>query len=380
MTSLIPRCLCPTEEECVIIEPELGAAPPAGQSPCSSQGPQEAASALLRFGQVCGNTSPSMAPQQPVSMETEEDVTTAAVEVKDEQQQDRNVDEGPDQSNHVIRNHHRDGEHEKMMEGEEENTEEEDDESRKAIGTITSTVAAQGTSTEVQNHRSSPQEDHHQASPLGGHESYQAVQPFQTSPLVNHSRTSPLHDLFANTQEENHNLHRASSPASPDVIEVHSDRSEDRDFDDGDGDGDDDQDSLSQRSTMTDESELFDISRGNLGLLEQAIALKAEQLQPAGQRQRFCSPDVHQQRYITVEDRPQHLDAIRKSYFSKGRTKSGETRLIPEQLSGWSGISSPSEGVDDDDTPPPPSTMQRAVGQRRRRSSVPPRAVTGRVT
>lgn len=292
----------------MIIEPEHGAAPPAGQSPRSSQGPQEAAN----------YTSPSVAPQQPVSMETEEDVTTA----KEEQQGDRNVDEGPDQSNHVTQSHHQDGEHEKMMEEEEENTEEEADEKREAIGSITSTVAAQGTTTKVQDHSTCPQEDqHHKTSPLERYDSYKPVQPFQTSPLGTYSRTSPLQDHFANIQEENYKIHRALSPPSPDIIEVHSDHSEDRDFDDVDAD--DDKDSLSQRSTMTDESEIFDISRGNLGLLEQAIALKAEQVKPAGQRELFCSPDVHQQRYITVEDRPKHLDAIRKSYFNKGRTQSG---------------------------------------------------------
>lgn len=259
-------------------------------------------------------------------METEEDIATTAVGVKEEKQEDRTVVKSPDQSNHVIQIHLQDGEQEEMMEAEEENAEVgEADAKREAIRTITSTVAAQGT-TEIPNHRTSPREDHHhKSSPL---ERY-GVQAFRTSPLVNHSRTSPVHDHFANIHEENYKIHRALSPTSSDVIEVHSDRSEDRDFDDVDGD--DDKDSLSQRSTMTDESDIFDISRGNLGLLEQAIALKAEQVKPAGQRELFCSPDVHQQRYITMEDRPKHLDAIRKSYFSKGRTNGSD--LIPDQHS-----------------------------------------------
>lgn len=247
-------------------------------------------------------------------METQEDNSTAAAEAKDEEQEYGDEDEGPDQSNPLIQIHHPDGEHEEMTEDENAKGGETDGR-REAIGSITSTVAAQGTTAEVQDHRTSPQEDqrHQETSPPE-----QYVQPFKTSPVV-YSRTSPLQDHLANVQE-NYATHRASSPTSPDVIEVHSDRSEDRDFEDVDGD--DDKDSLSQRSTMTDESEIFDISRGNLGLLEQAIALKAEQVQPAGQRERFCSPDVHQQRYITVEDRPKHLDALRRSYFNKGGTQS----------------------------------------------------------
>uniref|UniRef100_A0A3P9NDR8 Myelin transcription factor 1 n=1 Tax=Poecilia reticulata TaxID=8081 RepID=A0A3P9NDR8_POERE len=114
----------------------------------------------------------------------------------------------------------------------------------------------------------------------------------------------------------------ASSSASPDVIEVRSDKSEDKDFDDLDGDDErDDEDSLSQRSTVTDESEMFDMTRGNLGLLEQAIALKAEQVKPAGPRELLRAPDLHHQRYFTIEDRPKHLDIIRKTYFSKGQKR-----------------------------------------------------------
>lgn len=103
---------------------------------------------------------------------------------------------------------------------------------------------------------------------------------------------------------------------------MRSDKSEEKDFEDVDGDDErDDEDSLSQRSTVTDESEMFDMTRGNLGLLEQAIALKAEQVRPAGPRELLRAPDIHHQRYFTMEDRPKHLDIIRKSYFSKGRAE-----------------------------------------------------------
>lgn len=340
--SLMPLCLCSTEEECVIIEPALGAATPAGRSLSLSESPKEAANFLLHLSRVSGDTPPCMSPQEPVSTEREEDITLAPVEVKE----DMNVAEmpngvqgleallvdekGPDQSNHLIQNDHKDGDHEVMVEVEEEDiTEGEVDEKSEenvpsAIQTITSTEAAQGTNIEVQNHRAGPQEDHlHQnkTSPLEQYDSYKPIQLFKTSQLVNYSssQTSPLQDHFTNIQGENYKIHKALSPTSLDVIEVHSDQSEDRDFD---ADGEDDKDSLSQRSNMTDESEIFDITRGNLGLLEQAIALKAEQVKPMGQRELFHSPDVHQQRYITMEDRPKHLDAIRKSYFNKGSTES----------------------------------------------------------
>uniref|UniRef100_A0A3P8UX33 Myelin transcription factor 1 n=1 Tax=Cynoglossus semilaevis TaxID=244447 RepID=A0A3P8UX33_CYNSE len=119
-------------------------------------------------------------------------------------------------------------------------------------------------------------------------------------------------------EAENYKIHQASSSASPDIIEVGSDRSNNKDFDDVDGDDErDDEDSLSQRSTVTDESEMFDMSRGNLGLLEQAIALKAEQVKSAGPRELLRAPDIHHQLYFTMEDRPKHLDILRKSYFGK---------------------------------------------------------------
>ncbi|KAE8293023.1 Myelin transcription factor 1 [Larimichthys crocea] len=204
-----------------------------------------------------------------------------------------------------------------------------------AIRTITSTAAAQGTHIEAQDHRASPQEDYksHRGSPLGNYNTNRASpldkydshkrsppQNYKASPPLSYSshRASPLEDYFPNIRGENYKIHKASSSASPDIIEVRSDKSEEKDFDDMDGDDErDDEDSLSQRSTVTDESEMFDITRGNLGLLEQAIALKAEQVKPAGPRELLCAPDIHHQRYFTMDDRPKHLDIIRKSYFSK---------------------------------------------------------------
>lgn len=236
-------------------------------------------------------------------------------------------------------------------EEEEEEEEEKDEEEHRVVNhiqpssivptafrTITSTAAAQGTHMKTEDHRVSPLEDcsPHRASPpeiyspnstspLDKHDSHKpsALQNYKASTPLNYSshRASPLDNYFPNTLGENYKIRKASSSASPDIIEVRSDKSEEKDFDDIDGDDErDDEDSLSQRSTVTDESEMFDMTRGNLGLLEQAIALKAEQVKPAGPRELLRAPDIHHQRYFTMDDRPKHLDVLRKSYFSKGRT------------------------------------------------------------
>ena len=62
------------------------------------------------------------------------------------------------------------------------------------------------------------------------------------------------------------------------------------------------------------------MTRGNLGLLEQAIALKAEQVRgPRGPPGRLSEQQHH--RFFTFDERPKHLDSLRKSYFSKGNTQ-----------------------------------------------------------
>ncbi|XP_076596166.1 myelin transcription factor 1 isoform X2 [Chaetodon auriga] len=400
------------EEECVIIEPELGAVPPAAKCQSPSQNAEEVANSLLHLGRVSNNSAPTVATQQPVAMETEEDVTVVAKQgVQDEHEGDmKEGEEGqeevahrvqvldepsdlqkeaaeveeeeledeqgecPDRSNDVSQEKHhcltedRSDPHHQQLEdveekeeeeeraapaqpgtpAEEEENEEKDEEDHReinhilpisdvptAIRTITSTAAAQGTRIEAQDHRASPLKDSksHRASPLGNYNTNRAspfdkydsqkcspLQNYKASPPLSYSshRASPLEDYFPNIRGENYKIHKASSSASPDIIEVQSDKSEEKDFDDMDGDDErDDEDSLSQRSTVTDESEMFDITRGNLGLLEQAIALKAEQVKPAGPRELLCAPDIHHQRYFTMDDRPKHLDIIRKSYFSK---------------------------------------------------------------
>ncbi|XP_016367316.1 myelin transcription factor 1-like [Sinocyclocheilus rhinocerous] len=99
------------------------------------------------------------------------------------------------------------------------------------------------------------------------------------------------------------------------VIEVQSEESErDADLEGNDDDDDGDDDSLSQRSTVADESEMFDIMRGNLGLLEQAIALKAQQVKAHRELSRI--PEHH--RFFPLNDRSgKHMEHIRKSCFGK---------------------------------------------------------------
>nr|XP_020472907.1 myelin transcription factor 1 isoform X4 [Monopterus albus]XP_020472908.1 myelin transcription factor 1 isoform X4 [Monopterus albus]XP_020472909.1 myelin transcription factor 1 isoform X4 [Monopterus albus] len=396
------------EEECVIIEPELRAAPPASEE-CQSlfQSAEEVANSLLHLGRVSNNNVPTVAIQQSVAMETGEHVTVAAegdeegqneqevgmnesneeeeevadrkvqvleessvlqkeaVEVEGEEVEDEQG-ESEDRSNHVSPEIHQyltEHIHHEQVRDEEEEVEEEDmavpaqqrrtdegDEEKdeedyrdhvlpisdvpSAIRTITSTTAAQGTHIKTEDPRASPVEDYssHRASPTDKCDSHKTspLQNYKASPPLSYSshRASPLEDYYPSPRGENYKIHKASSSASPDIIEVRSDKSEEKDFDDMDGDDErDDEDSLSQRSTVTDESEMFDMTRGNLGLLEQAIALKAEQVKPAGPRELLPAPDLHHQRYFTMDDRPKHLEVIRKSYFSKESSRSEKREI-----------------------------------------------------
>uniref|UniRef100_A0AAQ6AB77 Myelin transcription factor 1 domain-containing protein n=1 Tax=Amphiprion ocellaris TaxID=80972 RepID=A0AAQ6AB77_AMPOC len=315
--SPFPPCHCSdllvsacTEEECVIIE---AAAAEEARSP--SQSAKEVANSLLHLGRVSGNNAPSVAIQQAVAMETEEDVSAAAErgeEVKDEQE--GRMDEGEeeeeeeahrvqvleessvvqkeaadvederreeDANDHVSREYPTESVHCEEIKGDEDAEEEEEEEEEEGMP--------------VQHMQDAPAEEEEEE------EKDEEENTDHASPPLSYGshRASPLEDYFPIPRGENYKIHKASSSASPDIIER------------------DDEDSLSQRSTVTDESEMFDMTRGNLGLLEQAIALKAEQVKPAMPRELLRAPDIHHQRYFTMEDRPKHLDVIRKSYFSK---------------------------------------------------------------
>ena len=115
-----------------------------------------------------------------------------------------------------------------------------------------------------------------------------------------------------------------------------------------------DEDSRSQKSAVTDESEMYDMmTRGNLGLLEQAIALKAEQVRAV------CEPGCP-----PAEQGPlgpgepgkavRPLDAARKSYCSKGRLGSQgwaarDPWTGPEDFTGWGSWEVGSVGLTDTD-------------------------------
>ncbi|KAI4825799.1 hypothetical protein KUCAC02_021466, partial [Chaenocephalus aceratus] len=315
--------------KCVFLETDPGAAPPASeevQSP--SQRAEEVANSLLHLGQISPNNEPSVDIQQPVAVETEEDVAVAAErgeEVKDQHEGDMN--EGEVEEAHTVQVLVESSVvHKEAAEVEEEELNEEAEE--KDHGTH-SEAEHHSLLQDYNSHRASPPQNYNSHSPLNKYDSHKPSPPQSFSS----HRASPLEDLFPNLRGQNFKIHKAGSSVSPDVIEVRSDRSE-RDFDDVDGDDELDDDSLSQRSTVTEESEMFDITRGNLGLLEQAIALKAEQVKPSGPRDLLRAPDMLHQRYFTMDDRPKHLDIIRKSYFCKGCDGTGHvTGLYPHHRS-----------------------------------------------
>ncbi|KAK7128643.1 hypothetical protein R3I94_017015 [Phoxinus phoxinus] len=126
------------------------------------------------------------------------------------------------------------------------------------------------------------------------------------------------------TLPESYSSSKAAT-SSPVVIEVQSEESErDADVDGNDDDDDGDDDSLSQRSTVADESEMFDIMRGNLGLLEQAIALKAQQVKAHRELSRI--PEHH--RFFPLDDRTgKHMEHIRKSCFGKESSRSEKREI-----------------------------------------------------
>ncbi|XP_027737361.1 myelin transcription factor 1 [Empidonax traillii] len=81
-------------------------------------------------------------------------------------------------------------------------------------------------------------------------------------------------------------------------------------------DDDKDDDARSQKSAVTDESEMYDMmTRGNLGLLEQAIALKAEQVKIVREPSRL--PGEHVKHFQVDDKQSKPLDSIRKSYYGK---------------------------------------------------------------
>uniref|UniRef100_A0A3P9I1P2 Myelin transcription factor 1 n=1 Tax=Oryzias latipes TaxID=8090 RepID=A0A3P9I1P2_ORYLA len=276
-------------------EEEEEASPPARESP--SHCAEEVANSLLHLGRVSTADAPSI--QQSVAMEADDPAAEWEEEVKDEQ--DENLME--EEEAHRLQNL----EESPALQEEADDQNDEDDE---------------GSGCHVFLHE---QIKHEQEAEEEEEESEEEmVVSVQETRTEEEEEVIPLEDYLPLPRSDNYKIHKASSSssASPDIIEVRSEK----DFDlDGDVDHDD-EDSLSQRSAFTDESEMFDMTRGNLGLLEQAIALKAEQVKPGGPRELLRTPDIHHQRYFTLEDRPKHLDIIRKSYFKSSRPEKREIK------------------------------------------------------
>ncbi|XP_077368116.1 myelin transcription factor 1-like isoform X3 [Festucalex cinctus] len=341
---------------------------------CQSPPPEEAADSLLHLGRVPASSNdsdaPTVATPEPVAMETEGNVT-AAVERGEKVDEEQEEDTAGAEEAAVGRGRdaHEEAEgaqeelvgdrgergtpatevhHEATADEEEETAEPaqqredtpeeeaKDEEANPlvptAVRTITSTTAAQGPHIKTEDHRVSPLEDYNtredysetRASPLVNYDTHKPLNNYKARLPLNYiaHMASPLENYPPNPRGDNFKIRKVSPPASPDIIEVRSDKSDEKDSHDADGDDEhddehDDEDSLSQRSTVTDESEMFDMTRGNLGLLEQAIALKAEQVKPAGPRELLAVPDMQHHRYFTMEDRPKHLEVIRKSYFKE---------------------------------------------------------------
>ncbi|XP_075427638.1 myelin transcription factor 1 isoform X5 [Ascaphus truei] len=89
-------------------------------------------------------------------------------------------------------------------------------------------------------------------------------------------------------------------------------------------DDDKDDDSHSQKSAVTDESEMYDMmTRGNLGLLEQAIALKAEQVKVVREPSRTPADNI--QNFQADEKQNRSMD-IRKNFYDAARPEKREIK------------------------------------------------------
>ncbi|XP_048860339.1 myelin transcription factor 1-like isoform X1 [Brienomyrus brachyistius] len=112
--------------------------------------------------------------------------------------------------------------------------------------------------------------------------------------------------------QEDYMCHKVIPSIVIDVQSKESEKEEDGDDEEREEEDEDDEDNQSQKSAVTDESEMYDMTKGNLGLLEQAIALKAEQVRSPHE----MNHGPEHLRYFSTEDR-KRMDTIRKSYFSK---------------------------------------------------------------
>ncbi|XP_069740008.1 myelin transcription factor 1 isoform X3 [Narcine bancroftii] len=127
--------------------------------------------------------------------------------------------------------------------------------------------------------------------------------------------------LMQISQETEHDIHCEGQPKSEasafaeDSVEECTDESK----------------SLPPKSAITEESEMYDMmTKGNLGLLEQAIALKAEQVKMKREdiNRESSRLSGEQMRHIHIEDKSnKSLDSIRKSLYSKDPSRSEKREI-----------------------------------------------------
>ncbi|XP_051517418.1 myelin transcription factor 1-like isoform X3 [Myxocyprinus asiaticus] len=153
--------------------------------------------------------------------------------------------------------------------------------------------------------------------------------------MITHSNIEPDHPLGEDEEEEEDDEEErddASDKASHTVvIELGSEGEEEEEEEEDEGEeeeadeaDDEDLDSMSHRSEVTDDSETYDMTRGNLGLLEQAIALKAEQIGRSSEE----SLSSEQQHYHSPEERmSQAMDiTARRGYYEGSRSEKKEIK------------------------------------------------------
>ncbi len=159
--------------------------------------------------------------------------------------------------------------------------------------------------------------------------------------VITHSNINLNHPLGEDEEEEEDEEERddASDKDSPTVVielgsegeeEEEEEEEDDGEEEEADEADDDELDSMSQRSEVTDDSETYDMTRGNLGLLEQAIALKAKQTGRSSEES--CSPE--QQCYHSSEESMSKTMDItaRRAYYGKGDRKLLPTSYDPNSI------------------------------------------------
>ncbi|KAG7472339.1 hypothetical protein MATL_G00107730 [Megalops atlanticus] len=351
----------PADEECVVVEAASTGKSKEGEQltkAVSTAGAQKedyssyhemVASSLLNLGQIAQSRSPAeaMPIQRQVAMDTamesletaEHDIMEEQADEEEEEDEDEEVESVGEVKKQTTAVQQSAGDRaEGRAAEEEEDEEEEDDEEEEEekqcmsqkdnsdhqyfsgeLQKLQAKDMAEEEPAPVRRREESPEEDEEEDDDDDEEEGARAA------PTTSSETTAgtPAQGSDTETQSEGHGplpqedytSHKATASVIIEVRSEESEKEDDEEDDEGDDEEEDeDDDSLSQKSAVTDESEMYDMTRGNLGLLEQAIALKAEQVK--GPREVGRSHD--HLRYFTMEDRPgKPIDTIRKGYFSK---------------------------------------------------------------